>query len=123
MNDVVREYLRSKDYADHVIRGGLEGLVRMWEHTVESVATGVAQDRDEYLNDMDGRRILEEALAIAPVEGRALWVERVQAADVKIRPHLKPSQECLWGDDNARKYGDSRERDWWYYYEPKAGLY
>lgn len=123
MHDVVREYLRSRDYADHVIRGGLEGLVGSWEYTVESVASGAEQCRDDYLNEMDGRRILEEALAIASAEERALWIERARAADEKIWPHLKPSEECLWGDDNARKYGYSRERDWWYYYEPKSGLY
>lgn len=116
--------MRSRNYADHVIRGGLEGLVLRWEHVVESVAQGkgIVFERDEYLNDMDGRRILEEALQVASTEDSSLWAARVQAADEKIRPHLIPSDECIWGDDNARKCGYSREHDWWYYHEPRKGL-
>ena len=122
MSDIVRDYLRSRRYTDHVIRGGLEGLVRMWEHVVASVASGESQDRDDYLNDMDGRRILEEALAVAPAEERSKWAARVQAADDRIRLYLIPTEECLWGDDNARKEGYSRKRDRWYYHSPKGGL-
>ena len=123
MSDIVREYLRSKDYADYVIRDGLEGLVRRWEYVVASVVAGKVQYGDDYLNDMDGRRILEEALAVAPADERSQWAARVQAADDKIRPHLIPSDECIWGDDIARKEGYSRERDWWYYHSPRAGLF
>lgn len=112
----------SRDYADHVVRGGLEGLVRTWECVVESVASGREQDNDEYLNDMDGRRILEEALAIASSPERARWVERVRIADERIRPHLVPTEECIWGEANAEKYGYSRVRDWWHCHRPIAGL-
>ena len=114
MADVVRDYLKSRDYADPVILGGLEGLVRRWESVAESVAAGNAQEWSDYLNDMDGRRILEEAMAIAPAEERALWIERVQTADKKIRPHLKPTKDCLCY---------SREHHWWYYHEPIGGLF
>jgi hypothetical protein len=79
---------------------------------IESVANGQAQGRDEYVNDMDGRGIREEALAIAPAEERALWM-RVPAAEKKIRTHLKPSKDCL---------RDSREGHCWYYHEPQGRL-
>jgi hypothetical protein len=123
MADVVRDYLQSRNYAEPVIRGGLDGLVRNWESVAESVASGESQYRDDYLNDMDGRRILEEAMDVAPDDDKALWVERVRTADEKIRLHLRPTKECLWGEDNARKYGYSRNRDWWYYLEPVRGLF
>jgi len=123
MADVVRDYLQSRNYAEHVIRGGLDGLVRNWEYVAESVAAGETQYRDDYLNDMDGRRILEEAMDVAPAEDKTVWIERVRTADKKIRLHLCPTKECLWGEDNARKYGYSRDRDWWYYLEPVRGLF
>lgn len=122
MSDVVREYLRRQDYADHVVRGGLEGVVCRWERFVESVASGEPQEIDDYLNEMDGRRILEEALTVAPPDEQSLWLPRVRAADGSMRSHLIPTEECLWGEHNARKYGYTREHDWWYYHRPNQGI-
>jgi hypothetical protein len=119
VTDVVRDYLRSHGYADFVVRDGLAGLVRSWERTVASVAAGEEQYQDDYLNDMDGRRILEEALEVAGPEDRSNWVDRVRVADDTIRGHLVPTNGCIWGDDNAVKHGYSRERDWWYYHRPR----
>jgi hypothetical protein len=119
VTDVVREYLRSRKYADFVVRDGLAGLVRSWERVVGSVVSGEEQYQDDYLNDMDGRRILAEALEVAPPEERSQWAERVRIADEMIRRHLIPTSGCIWGDENAVKHGYSRERDWWYYYRPK----
>jgi hypothetical protein len=122
VSDIVRDYLRRQNYADHVVRGGLDWLVHTWEHVVASVEAGEPQYQDDYLNDMDGRRILEEALNIAPPDERSMWLPRVRAADERIRRHLVPTQECLWGDDNAVKHGYTREHDWWYYNQPDHGL-
>jgi hypothetical protein len=119
VTDVVRDYLRSRNYSHLVVRDGLAGLVRSWEAIVASVASGQEQERDDYLNDMDGRRILEEALQVALPEERSQWVERVRVADDRIRPHLVPTSACIWGDDNAAQHDYSRERDWWYYHRPQ----
>jgi hypothetical protein len=119
MADVVREYLRERGYADHVVRDGLGGLVRAWEATVASVARGEEQHQDDYLNDMDGRRILEEALEVATLEQRAKWLPLVQPADDRLRAHLVPTAECIWGEEAVARYGYSRDRDWWYYHRPR----
>lgn len=103
VTDIVGEYLRNRGYPDFVVEGGLARLVRSWEATADSVASGKAQDQDEYLNDMDGRRILEEPLGIAPPEERTRWLELVRAIDAKIGPHLVPTVECIWGETNAAK--------------------
>jgi hypothetical protein len=123
MSDSVRDYLTKRGTAEHVVRGGLLGLVRGWEQTVESVAAGHKQCGDDYLNDMDERDILEGALGAAPPEERDAWAQRVRVADEKIRRHLVPTDACIWGDENARKYGYSRENQWWYYHRPVGGLY
>jgi hypothetical protein len=122
MSDIVRDYLQRQNYAEHVVRGGLEWLVGSWECVVGLAVAGKARDGDEYLKDMDGRRILEEALNTAPPEELETWLPRVRAADERIRPHLVPCEECLWGDDNAAKYGYTREHHWWYYPRPKQGF-
>jgi hypothetical protein len=119
VTDVVRDYLQSRNYAEFVVRDGLAGLVRHWERVVASVASGEAQHQDDYLNDMDSRRILEEALEIAPSEERVPWLDRVRVADDRIRVHLVPTSVCIWGNENAVKRGYSRGRDWWYYHRPE----
>ena len=53
MSDPVRDYLQKKGCADHVINGGLAGLVETWEGIVESVAEGYSLGLDDYLNDLD----------------------------------------------------------------------
>jgi hypothetical protein len=118
--DVVRDYLQQRGYADYVVSEGIEGLVKRWEHVVASVVSQQEQFQDDYLNDMDGRRILEEALAVATPEESARWKVRVADADQQIRSHLVPTTECLWGEQNARAYGYSRERDWWYFHRPEV---
>jgi hypothetical protein len=120
MKDVVREYLSAKGYADRVVGGGIPYLVAAWERTAASIVAGKAQDWDDYLDAMDGRRILEEALSIALPEERAKWISRVRAADDQGRAHLVPTEVCIWGEANAEKHGYSRERDWWYYHRPRA---
>lgn len=120
MSDPVREYLTARKCADFVIRDGLPGLVASWEATVASVAVGEEQCEDDYLNDMDGRHILEEALAAAPPAERSAWSARVRLADVTIRRHLVPTASCIWGEENAVKHGYTRDSDWWYYHRPKV---
>ena len=115
MSDRVRDYLRSRGYPQHVVSGGFDYLARGWERTAASVARGKTQYHDDYLNDADVRHILEEVLELASPDER----ERVRAADRAIRPHLVPSEGCIWGKRNEERYGYARDRDWWYYHRPE----
>jgi hypothetical protein len=117
-NDPVRAYLARRGYARHVIEGGLEGLVRCWEFLVEDIVTDDVLGDEEYHNDMDGRRILEEALSFAPEADRARWVAHVRHLDEIFRQHAVPTRGCILGEENARKYGYTRDQHWWYYYGP-----
>jgi len=51
---------------------------------------------------------------------RGLMIERLGRTDSLIRPHLVPTAKCIWGEDNERRYGYSRDRDWWYYHRPRV---
>ena len=46
--------------------------------------------------------------------------DRLAEADALIRPHVIPTAQCIWGDENARKHGYTRDRDWWYYHRPRV---
>jgi hypothetical protein len=116
-DQTVRDFLRHRGAAEHVIRGGLEGLVRAWERAVRDVERG-SVDIDDYLNDADGRQLLEETLAHVAAERRALVEQRVHALDERIARHLDEAGECLWGAHAAREHGWSPAREWWYFRRP-----
>jgi hypothetical protein len=119
MDDPVREYLLDKGCGEHVIKGGLAGLVAAWENVVASVAQGYNLGLDDYLNDLDARQLLTEAWAIAPVNERQQYQARVDAADAKMQALLEPADECLWGDEIAEEEGWTREEQWWYFGFPR----
>jgi len=118
--DPVREFLKQRGSAEHVVRGGLPGLVDNWERVVESVKRGYHLGLDDYLNDMDGRQLLDEALELAKAD--QAYIERVRRADQSMRRLVKPIARSLWGEENANEHGWSAEKNWWYFAVPiKAG--
>jgi hypothetical protein len=111
----VREWLRTRGCPEHVVEGGLAGLVSSWQRTAESVAQGYELGIDDYLNDMDGRELLHAALAAAGAADRVRYRARIQAADRKIKARLLPAGLCLWGEKEAAARGWTPEVNWWYF--------
>jgi hypothetical protein len=117
--DPVREFLLHRGCPPHVVDGGLEGLLRAWEKTAAEVARGYRLGLDDYLNDADGRELLDAALAAAAAD-RDAFRPRLEAADRMIQRHLQPAGPCLWGEDEARSHGWKPERNWWYFRRPRG---
>lgn len=116
--DPVGEFLRKRGCPEHVIRGGLRGLAENWEEVVRAVEEGYSLGLDDYLNDMDGRQLLEEALAVAPAQEKKAAVARVRKADAALRTLVRPAGRCLWGDEAARQENWTAKNNWWYYCRP-----
>lgn len=116
----IRDFLRRRGAPDHVVERGLAGLVGAWEATVQAVASGYAFGLDDYLNDLDGRQLLEEALGAASDLERARLAPRLEAADARMRELLEPRERCLWGEEVARYHGWEAAANWWYYGVPRA---
>lgn len=114
--DSVREFLKRRGSAEHVVRGGVPGLVENWERVVESVTRGYNLGLDDYLNDMDGRQLLDEALKLG--EAEQAYIERVRRADESMRHLVRPIGRSLWGEKNAKEHGWSAEKNWWYFAVP-----
>ena len=117
--DPVRGFLEERGCPPHVVEGGIPGLVRGWEQVVEEVGKGYALTLDDYLNDLDGRQILEEALKIAPRAEGSNIRERVLRADRKMRSLVEPAGKCLWGSEVAETEGWTAEKNWWYFCRPR----
>jgi hypothetical protein len=122
MKDPVRDYLRERGCGEHVVEGGLEGLVESWEQTVRQVEDGYSLTLDDYLNDLDGRQLIAEALIVASDQQRAAINARLTGADEKMRSLTEPAKFCLWGEEVADEEGWTAEENWWYFARPiKAG--
>ena len=116
--DPVREFLKQRGCPEQVVRGGLQGLAESWEEVVRSIEDGYSLGLDDYLNDLDGRQLLEEALAVAPVQEKKTALQRVRRADAKMQTLVRPSGRCLWGDETARQEGWTAKKNWWYFSIP-----
>jgi hypothetical protein len=118
VKDPVGEFLRKRGCPEHVVRGGLRGLTESWEEVVRSVEEGYSLGLDDYLNDMDGRQLIEEVLHIAPVGDKNIFLKRIRQADAKMQWLVKPAGRCLWGDETARQEGWTAKKNWWYFSIP-----
>src|SRR2546426_1080174 len=108
----IQEFLRQRGCPDGVVTGGLEGLVGEWERVVEQVEAGYDLGLDDYLNDLDGRQLVEEVLLLAPPAERDAARERLGAADARMKGLVKSTGECLWGEAVADSEGWTAERNW-----------
>ena len=117
--DPIRELLERRGCPAHVIEAGLEGLVEQWEHTVDDVEETYPLGLDDYLNDVDGRQLLEEALDVADEAVQAAVAPRVAAADERMLRLVVPAGRCLWGVDMAEQYDWTPQKNWWYFTQPR----
>ncbi|HKQ78580.1 MAG TPA: hypothetical protein VJ810_33080 [Blastocatellia bacterium] len=118
MEDPVRDYLHGRGCGNHVIEGGLEGLVEDWEKTVRAVEEGYSLTLDDYLNDLDTRQLIAETLLVAPEDQRAAINARLSHADAMLRSLTEPVNSCLWGEEVAQEEGWTEEENWWYFARP-----
>ncbi len=119
-SDAIRRFLSERGCPDDVVEAGLEGLVSAWEHAVDQVASGYPLGLDDYLNDLDGRQLLDEALALAPWTANAALRQRVGEADARMRSLVVPAPGCLWGETVAEAEGWTANHEWWYFSLPRS---
>jgi len=118
MKDPVRDYFSERGCGEHVIEGGLEGLVESWEKTVREVEEGYSLTLDDYLNDLDARQLIDDAMIVATDQQRARIDEQLSRADEKMRGLTEPTKACLWGEEVAEEEGWTAKENWWYFARP-----
>jgi hypothetical protein len=101
-----------------VCEHGFPYLLESWAKTVSALEAGYDSLFDEYLNDVDSRKIIDELSIHASDAERAVVEASLPALDSRFVAATRPIAMCVWGDQNATKYGYSPERDWWYYRLP-----
>jgi len=113
----VRHYLEARGCADFVVKGGLSGLIDRWEETTASIERGYDGLLDEYLNDMDLRDILADALEVVALPDESSFRQRVGIADARVR---RATVACgpIWGRDVAESEAMDPALQWWYFVRP-----
>lgn len=97
---------------DHATR-----LLATYEKFVNSLLSGEQWDQDSYLNELDGRRILQE-------EGEHLTEdqrEKLGSLDHSLNAATEAG-DCLWGAKIEKKEGWTRHDHPWYYRWPTGGF-
>ena len=87
--DPTRTRLRERGAAEHVIRGGAEGLISRWRDFVGEVERGYTLGLEDYRNDLDIRSLIAFAGLSA----------KVQAEDARLRGMLIPARRDIWSSD------------------------
>lgn len=115
------EFLRAAGASDAVVHGGLAVLLAGWERTVAAVEAGYAGDYEDYLNDLDGRQLLAQALGqVTPAQAEGVR-EPLAALDARMRAATTPIGRCVWGAIVAEEEGWTAVEQWWYFARPVAG--
>ena len=89
-----------------------ELLLDQWARTVNDVEHGYALTYEDYLNDLDVRRSLDDA-DLAPV-----FRERLTVLDARFQEVTFPSGACVWGVENEEAEGWDRVSNWYYWRLP-----
>jgi len=118
-DDSARAFLVERGAPEHVVAGGVEALVAAWERTGTAVARGYEFGLDDYKNDLDARRWLDETLADVPAAASAELVARIEAADELFRAHTELGPRCVYGAAVAKRERWTRKRQWWYFARPR----
>jgi 5-formyltetrahydrofolate cyclo-ligase len=119
VTDPIRLHLLEREVAWHVIEGGIEYLVSGWEQLASEVEANAEEwVWEEWLNDLDGREIIQDLFDNVPQSRTAL--DRVKRADERFVAATISTDECQWGAKNAADNGWTREKNWWYWREPRT---
>ena len=81
--DPVWEFPRKRGCPGACGQGGAAGAYGELGDVVRSVEEGYSLGLDDYLNDMDGRQLIEEVLHIAPAGDKNIFLKRIRQADGK----------------------------------------
>ncbi|MDB5293361.1 MAG: hypothetical protein JWL69_4602 [Phycisphaerales bacterium] len=111
MNLQIQNYCRSRGHSRNVVDGGLEYLVSGWRDTVTRLHAGYKRGIFEYMNDLDGRSILEEVLPLATEAERRAVLDALSTLDAEFRDLTVASKVRVSESGNNRHY-------WWLYRLP-----
>ena len=96
----------------------LRELVEQWSAFATSLERGYTFDLDNWLNDVDVRELILEALPMFGGDDLGEVGVRLEQADGIFKATTRPFRTCVWGKGTARKERWTAEKNWWYFRAP-----
>ncbi|MCX7360340.1 MAG: hypothetical protein NTV97_00360 [Alphaproteobacteria bacterium] len=79
---------------------------------------GYTFDLDNWLNDVDVRELILEALPMFSREEMGDHALKLDGADKTFKEATRPLKRCVWGGGTAKKEKWTAEKNWWYFRTP-----
>jgi hypothetical protein len=99
--------------------GDLRDLIDQWtEFVTDLQRNGYGLDLDNWLNDVDVRELILEALPMFGREELGELAPKLEAADQAFLDRTRPFKHCVWGSRTARKEKWTAQKNWWYFRTP-----
>lgn len=97
----------------------LRDLIDQWANFATDLARkNYTFDLDNWLNDVDVRELILEALPMFSREDMGDHALKLDNADKTFMEATKPHKRCVWGSGTARKEKWTAEKNWWYFRTP-----
>jgi hypothetical protein len=99
--------------------GDLRDLIEQWtEFAADLGRNGYGFDLDNWLNDVDVRELILEALPMFGVEELGELAAKLEAADQAFLAATREFKHCVWSSRTARKEKWTPQKNWWYFRTP-----
>lgn len=76
-------------------------------------------DLDNWLNDVDVRELILEALPMFSREEMGDHAFKLDEADKAFTAATRDFKRCVWGHGTARKEKWTAQKNWWYFRTPR----
>lgn len=96
----------------------LRERVERWNRVVQEIENGHLLTIYEYTNDLDLRHEIRRLAESWLPDGAT--AKRLDEIDSRFRAVTIESDDCVWGEDNARDYHWLPTREWYYWRLPRA---
>jgi hypothetical protein len=97
----------------------LRDLIDQWaEFTGDLELKGYNFDFDNWLNDVDVRELILEALPMFSREELGDHALKLDQADKAFMTGTRDFKKCVWGKGTARKEKWTPQENWWYFRTP-----
>ena len=95
-------------------------LIDQWvAFTADLESKGYSFDLDNWLNDVDVRELILEALPMFDREEMGDHALKLDKADETFLAATRDFKRCVWGHGTARKERWTPEKNWWYFRTPR----
>jgi hypothetical protein len=96
----------------------LREIIDQWAEFVGSLGTGYSFDLDNWLNDVDVRELILEALPMFGPDELGEHALKLERADQAFMAETRDFKKCVWGKGTARKEKWTPQKNWWYFRTP-----